>query len=398
MRVPAQELAWRIDRVRQGMEREGLDALLVLQNADLFYLTGTVQQGALWVPREGEPLFLVRKDLGRAREESAWSRVAPLRSPRDLATAVAQAGLPWPVARVGLEWDVLPVLLARRWEGALGGAQAADGSPVIREARQCKSAWEVARMEAAARVAEEVFAAVPGHLRVGIPEVALAAEVEREARIRGHQGVVRMRSFNAEMFYGHVFAGPDSAVPGGFDTPLGGRGLSPAVAQGAGHRPIRAGEPVVVDLVICLDGYLVDQTRTFCLGDPSPRLLELHGAVRAIEEAVIALALPGTPWGALYDAAVAEASRLGLGGQFMGAPGAQVSFVGHGVGIEVDERPFLARGFGADLLQPGMTFALEPKVVLPDFGAVGTEDTWLVEASGARRLTRNPRDLGVVPC
>lgn len=396
MKVPVEELAWRMERVRRGMRREGIDAMLVVQNADLFYLTGTVQQGALWVPREGEPLFLVRKDLGRAREESPLTRVEPLRSPRELGEAVLRAGLPWPVARAGMEWDVLPVLLARRWETALEGAEAVDGSPVIREARQCKSPWEVARMEEAAKVAEEVFATVPDHLRVGIAEVALAAEVEREARRRGHQGVVRMRAFNAEMFYGHVFAGPDSAVPGGFDTPLGGRGLSPAVAQGAGYRPIQEGDPVVVDLVICLEGYLVDQTRTFCPGTPSSRLRELHDATRAIEDAVIRLARPGTPWGVLHEAAMTEAERLGLGGCFMGPPGAQVAFVGHGVGIEVDERPFLARGFAKDLLEPGMTFALEPKVVLPDLGAVGTEDTWLVEESGVRRLTRGSRDLQVV--
>lgn len=393
--VPPAELEGRVARVQQRMATTGLDALLVLQTADLFWLAGTTQQGALWLPAHGDPLFLVRKDLDRAREESALRRIEPLRSPRDLAPRLAEAGLP-PAARVGMELDVVPVALYRRWEAVLGGAEITDASPLLKAARSVKSPWELDRMRAAARVSERVFARAAEAIRPGMTELELAADLELEARRQGHQGVVRMRAFNAEMFFGHVFAGADSAVPSGFDAPLGGRGLSAAVGQGAGLRPIQAGEPVLVDFVTVVDGYGVDQTRTFCLGGLPTALARACHDVVGIQDLVAGLARPGVAWGALWDACDQRARSLEHDAGFMGAPGAQVSFVGHGIGIEVDEPPYLARGFQDPVLEAGMTFALEPKFVFPGVGAVGVEDTFLVTADGLERLTLGERGLVVL--
>ena len=114
------------------------------------------------------------------------------------------------------------------------------------------------------------------------------------------------------------------------------------MAQGAGFRAIRRGEPVSVDFVGCVDGYLVDQTRLMVLGDLEESLLEGFGKARTIQDRVIETARPGAKWSALYDVAVQAARDLKVEERFMGPPGEQVRFVGHGVGLEVDEYPFLA--------------------------------------------------------
>ncbi len=376
------------------MSTDGLDALLVIQIADLYWLAGSIQQGALWVPAEGEPLYMVRKNLARAREESALGRIVPLASPKDLPARLAEARLQVP-SRVGMELDVVPVALFRRWEKVLGSATVADASPLLRAARAVKSAWEVDRMRAAAAVSARMFERAGEVLRAGMTEIELAATLEFEERRLGHQGVVRMRAFNAELFYGHVFSGPDSAAPSGFDAPLGGRGLSPAVGQGAGTRRIGEREPIVVDFVTAIDGYLMDQTRTFCIGGLSEDLTRAYDDMIRVQDRMIEVARPGVAWGTVYDECLATARSLGHAEHFMGAPGSQVSFIGHGVGIEVDEPPFLARGFTDATLEAGMTYAFEPKVVFPGIGAIGVEDTFLVTGQGVERLTLGPRDLVV---
>ena len=395
MMTPASEIRNRVARVQARMAGAGIDAMLVLQTSDLFWLAGSIQQGALWVPASGEPLYMVRKDLGRAREESGLARIVPLRSPKDLAGCLAEAGLAQ-ASRVGMELDVVPVSVFRRWEAVLGGATITDASPLLRAVRSVKSAWEVERMRASAVVSAGVFAHAAEVLRPGISEIEFAAALEHEARRLGHQGFVRMRAFNAELFYGHIFAGPDSAMPGPYDTPLGGRGPGPAVGQGAGPRRIGEREPVVVDLATAVDGYLADQTRTLCIGGLPDELVAAYADMVRIQDRMVEVARPGLAWGRVYDECLALARSLGHADRFMGPAGSQVSFIGHGVGVELDEPPFIARGFADSILEPGMTFAFEPKVVFPGVGAVGVEDTFLVTGDGVERLTLGPRDLVVV--
>lgn len=385
-KVPPEELERRAGALQARMAAEGLPAMLVLQTSDICWLTGSVQQGLVFVPAEGAPVYCVRKDLARARAESSLARVVAAPSPRDLPAFLKSLGLALP-DRLGLELDVVPFALIERWRKALPGVDLADGSGAIRSARAVKSSFEVDRIRAAAMVADAVVRRACELLRPGIPEQHLQADLEREAILLGHQGLVRMRGFNAELHFGQVLSGPSGALSPPGDTPLGGEGPNPCVGHGAGPRLIGRDEPVIVDVAIAVDGYVCDQTRTLCAGRLPDELRVAHDHMVAVMGRVVKVARPGAPWSLPYDEAVALASSLGHTDRFMGAPSARAPFVGHGVGLDLDELPVLARGFKDRTIEAGMTIAVEPKVVFAGVGAVGIEDTFLVTDGGLERLT-----------
>jgi Xaa-Pro dipeptidase len=387
--VPAEELAARLATLRRGLAGAGIEAALIVQNADLYYYAGTVQDSHLYVPVEGEPVLLTRKTVARARNETSLE-VVPLGGVKELSDRLVEryGALP---RRLGLELDVLPVNRLRRYEALLPGVEAVDVSPLIVRQRSVKSQWEVERIRAAGAVTIAVGERLPGLLEEGMTEAEFAGRLEAVARSLGHQGVIRMRGFNQEMFYGQLLTGASGEVSSFLDTPLAGRGLSPAIAQGVSFRRIARGEPIVFDFVSVVDGYTADFTRMFVLGALDPRLEQTYEVAVRIQDAVVQRAREGTPCRVLYETARTMADQAGLGESFMGHGEGQVRFVGHGVGLELDELPVLSRN---DLvLEEGMVFALEPKFVLPGLGAIGLENTWLVTGDGAEVLTPAPQDI-----
>jgi Xaa-Pro dipeptidase len=382
--VPREEIEQRLVAFQAALRRDGLDGALIVQDVDLYYLTGTAQSAHLVVPAEGEPALFVRKTLERARGESPLERVEPLQSLRELPGALASAGLEG--GRLGLELDVLPAAQYLGYARRLDGFELADCSGAIRRLRAVKSRWELERIRLASDQLSHVDEWMAETAREGMTEIELAAELERLLRLNGHQGPVRFRGFNQELFYGSVLAGPSGAVPGSTETPIVGPGPNLLISKGASPRPIERGEPILVDLAGSNDGYLSDQTRTFSLGSLDGRWLEAHDLAREILVNVAAEARPGVAPSGLCERAVDLAGDLR--DHFMGG----VSFVGHGFGLEIDELPVLAPGFD-DPLEEGMVFALEPKFVFPGEGAVGIENSYAVTADGVERLTTATEEL-----
>lgn len=390
-RTPQKELDARCRKLQQHLQERAIDGALILQNTDLFYFTGTIQQGALYIPAAGKPLLMVRKDLDRARSESALDHVIGFSSPRQIPEILKQHGFSAP-ARLGMELDVVPANLYFTYTRLFEKSEITDISMQIRMIRAVKSAYEIEKIRAAAAFSDQLAAAVPRFLREGIPEVELAGQIEAEARRLGHQGIVRMRMWGAELFYGHVMAGPAAAVPSYLASPTGGAGMNPAVAQGPSMRPVRRHEPVLVDLVFAAEGYNSDHARIFAVGDLPVDLSAAHNAMRAIQEAVKKAARPGVAAGDLYDLALDMAAEHGLADYFMGAGDQRIQFVGHGIGLELDEFPFLAKGQKMPL-EAGMIIALEPKVIIPDKGVVGIENTHVVTENGLEQLGAFREDI-----
>jgi Xaa-Pro dipeptidase len=378
------------------MALEELDALIIIQNSDLFYFTGTIQSGNLYVPAKGQPVYMVRKDVSRARMESGLKEIVPFSSMREIPEVLSRYGYPLP-KRIGMELDVLPVSFFERYRKVFPAAEFVDGTPAIRKTRMIKSKYEIHIMQDAARQVDKVYQRAKEIIREGITDLELAAELEMTARKEGHQGLLRMRAFNAELFYAHIFSGTDSAVPAYVDTPLGGMGVTPAFGQGASYKPIGRNEPITVDFAGCFDGYLVDQTRMFAIGGLSATLVRGYEDMLRVQELMKELAVPGTPWSDIYDSCLARAVELGYADNFMGNKGAQVSFIGHGIGVEIDEYPFLARGFRDMTLEEGMVFAFEPKVVFAGEGAIGIENTFYLSQEGLKQLTFSDETLVVLP-
>jgi Xaa-Pro dipeptidase len=396
MRItPTTELEYRYRKLQAYMAEAGLDAVIVVQNADLFYFTGTIQSGNLYVPVEGEPLYMVRKDFLRARMESGLKEVVPFRSMKDLPSILANYGYRQP-RRIGMELDVLPVSFFQRYEKLFQGAEFLDATPLIRRVRMIKSSYEIHIFMDAANQVDKVFRRAKEVIREGMSDLELAAELEFAARKEGHQGLVRMRGFNSELFYAHIFSGADSAVPAYVDTPLGGVGLTPAFGQGASWKYIGRNEPIIVDFAGSFDGYLVDQTRLFAIGGVADNLKKGYADMLRVQERMMVLAQSRPTWGAVYDECLALAVEMGYADNFMGNKGAQVSFIGHGIGIEIDEYPFLARGFNDMQLEPGMVFAFEPKLVFPGEGAVGIENTFYLTEDGIKQLTFSDEELVIL--
>lgn len=394
--TPATELEYRCSKLQEYMAADGLDAVMIVQNADLFYFSGTIQSGCLYIPVKGQPLYMVRKEFSRARMESGLSEVVPFGSFKDIPARLGHYGYPEP-RRIGLELDVLPVNFFERFRKTYPAAEYVDATPLIRRVRMIKSAYEIHLLKDAADQVDAVFCRAREIIREGITDLEVAAELEFTARKQGHQGLVRMRGFNSELFYAQIFSGTDSAVPAYADTPLGGMGMNTSFGQGAGLKRIERNEPVIVDFAGCVDGYLCDQTRVFSVGGISERLRKAYADMLAVQERMKAITRAGVPWGSIYEECLALAVEMGYADSFMGAAGSQVSFIGHGLGIEIDEFPFIARGFKDMTMETGMVFAFEPKVVFPGEGAIGIENTFYLGSDGLKQLSYSDESLITLP-
>jgi Xaa-Pro aminopeptidase len=387
--TPLAECARRAATLQAGLRERGLEGALLLHAVDVLWLAGTRQNASLWVPAEGEPALLVRKSLERARAESPLARVLPFPPSRELAAAVG------PARRLGLTLDVVPVAVQQFWSRSLPGAAWTDVSGLVRELRSVKSPWELERMRATARLLGGVLGQVPGFLRAGMREVDLAAEIEARLRRAGNEGSPRVRGWNQEFFMGLAVAGDAASAPSYFDGPVTGRGLSPSSPLGASVEPIPRDAPVLLDYTAILGGYVTDATRIAVCGRLAPELERAFRVARDIQDELAAALVPGAIPSRLFERARERAEAAGLGDRFMGPPGAQARFVGHGLGLELDEVPVLAPGFDAPL-RLGQTLAVEPKFVFPGRGAVGIENTWAVGERGGERLGELPDDLMVV--
>jgi Xaa-Pro dipeptidase len=189
-----------------------------------------------------------------------------------------------------------------------------------------------------------------------------------------------------------VLSGPTGGIVSQSDSPMGGLGLSPAFPVGASLREMRAHEPILVDFGTCYHGYQADETRMFSIGAMSTKFIDAYQACREIHDAVLEETRPGTDCEALFLRTLQLAKKLGYEDNYLGPPGLQTRFIGHGIGLELNEPPFLAKGHSYPLEQ-GMTFAVEPKIVFPGEGAVGIENTVLVTQDGYEILTPVEMDI-----
>jgi len=395
--TPAIELEHRCSRLQKAMQAEALEAVIIVQSADLYYFTGTIQTGALYIPASGQPLYMVRRDHLRARMESGLREVIPFATMSAIPKILAEYGYKMP-SSVGMEFDVLPVALFERYRNVFPDSMFSDASELIRKIRMIKSLYEIHLMQDAANQMDKIYRVATEILKEGLTDVELAAELERTARLEGHPGIVRFRGFNGELLFGHVFSGADSAVPAYSDTPLGGLGVSPSFGQGASLKPILRNEPVIVDFTGYCDGYLVDQARIMAIGGLSPKLIKGYDDMLSIQELMKQLVPQLPSWGEVYDECLSLAVSMGYSDSFMGASGSQVSFIGHGIGIEIDEYPFLASGFHKMKLEPGMAFAFEPKLVFPGEGAVGIENSFYLADDGSlKQLTISDEKIMLLP-
>ena len=353
-------------------------------------LGGTSQAAHLFVPRVGAPLLLVRKSFARARRESPIGEILEVRSLKMIPELLAERGFRFDA--LGVELDVMPYKTWQFYQKVFAASTMQDIGEPIRSQRRIKSPYEADLLQESCAVLDQVFAEVPSMLIESMTEIELASLFEAAMRRRGYGGCSKMRAFNQDFFFGNVTSGGSGAEPSYFDGPVGGSGLTPANnPHGAGWKRIGRNEVVYIDYTCVINGYTADGARMFVIGDVSSELRTAHEASLAIQRELVGMLRPGTVCEAVYLRAEALARDLGLAEHFMGLGPDRVRFIGHGVGLELDEYPIFAKGVNT-VLEPGMTFALEPKFVFPE-GAIGTENTFLLTGDGARGITRAPETI-----
>jgi Xaa-Pro dipeptidase len=389
--VPREEIEGRLTRLRQVMAREGMEAFLVVQKMDGYYLSGTSQDGVLYVPLEGSPILLVKREPERARVESPLEHVIGLASPRQIPPLI-QDRLGRLPATLGIEMDMLPAKDYFRYQEIFSGVRFMDASPLIRDVRKIKSPFEINLMKKAGEIGRRVYLKGREILREGMSEIEFGGLLEAEAKKHGHEGLLRVRSMNYEAYTWHVLSGVTGGIVSQSDSPMGGLGLSAAFPVGASLKIMKAHEPILVDFGTCYQGYQTDETRMFSIGRMGRKFVDAYKACCEIHDAVLSRTRPGANCEAIFQSTLELAERLGYKDSYLGPPGLQTRFIAHGIGLELGEPPFLAQGQSYPL-EPGMTFAVEPKIVFPGEGSVGLENTVAVTETGHEILTPLSREI-----
>ena len=371
------ELKWR--RIQQAMRQEEADGCLLTMNMNLYYVSGQVFNGYFYLPAEGRPYWFVKR-----LTVPETNQVHVIRKPEQMPELFRDLNLAMP-RKLLLEADELSYNEYIRLQHVFRAEATGNASALIRHIRMIKTPWEIEQMRISARRHEAVYREIPACYRPGMRDVELQIEIEKRMRMHGSLGYFRAFGSNMDIFMGSLLAGENAGEPSPFDFALGGTGMHASGPLGANGTLLEEGTTVMADMSGNYTAYQTDMTRVFSIGKLPDRAYRVHRVALEIQARMERAAKPGVPCAELYRDALAMAGQEGLEDCFMGTH-LQAKFVGHGVGLEINELPVLTTR-SKDILQPGMTFAFEPKFVLAGIGAVGIENTFLVTDSGVEKMT-----------
>jgi len=291
-------------------------------------------------------------------------------------------------SRIAMESDVIPYSLMSYLQSRADQIQFSDGSDMFRKIRSKKSDYEIGLIEAAAKIVDQSFEYCTEIATPEMTEIALSMRLDAWMVENGHAGFITTRSFTSEMLiYSYVVSSSGSTL-NTFFTPVSGIGLSLKYPLGPTRQKLGRNRPFLVDSCGNMKGYHSDTTRTFICG----RFDKVQGAkldnLLEVKKILLKKMKPGANLGALYDEVIELANELGIQDQFMGVGDNKVAFIGHGVGLELDELPiFYSKGPD---LEKGNVLACEPKIITPGREVLGIEDTYAITTSGNTPLSNAP--------
>ncbi|MCX8021292.1 MAG: Xaa-Pro peptidase family protein [Syntrophorhabdaceae bacterium] len=387
--TPREEVLRRIDALRKRMVEHGLNYGIIIQNVDMYYFAGTLQKGLLFIPIEGEPLLFIERTLERARYESPID-VIPIRKDRDVREIIDGKGIL--KGQGGMELDVVPVTLFERWKNILGLGMVKDISPLIRDVRMIKSPFEIKQIKKSGEIITRVFEKGREIIKEGMSEMEIGSLLELEGRKAGHQGFLRMRGLNQEMMSTYVTHGISGVIQSHGDVPISGVGVTHAIAQGPSLNRVRKGVPVLIDYGGGYNGYITDETRPYVIGEMKDIFKKAYDVAREIVDETLSVLKEGVNGTEIFDMALKKAKKARMEEYFMGYGPTKVSFIGHGLGLEINELPVITPRHNIPLKE-GMVFAFEPKFVIPGEGAIGIEIDIIVRKEKAERVTDFPLDV-----
>lgn len=379
--LPKTDLEEKLSRLRSLMADNNLDTLFIADNANKYYLTGRIFSGYILITADTAHWFVRRPTI------FTGDGFTLIRKVENIADHIETGRL----GRIGFETTLMPYADIQRFAKALGTTDIISGDSAIMSCRAVKTYYEILKIEQSSDCLSKVYSLIPSMYQEGMTDVDLQIAIEMESRRQGCIGIFRINGQEMELNMGSVLVGNNADNPSPYDFAMGGEGQDPSLPVGANGTPIRPGNTVMVDTNGDFSGYMTDMTRTFACGDISDEAKRAHNLSIAICERLAGMGKPGTKAADLYNEALSMATSAGLADRFMGHR-SQAGFVGHGVGIAINEAPVLAPR-SRDILQKGNVIAIEPKFVIDGTGAVGVENTYVVTETGMRRLTHAPQEL-----
>lgn len=392
------ETAQRLARLRSVALKHipDVDGFLLGGRANIGWLTGTFAAGLTWVPMEGNPVLFVRKGRERALEESDVSSVVHYRSFRELEGLAAEAGSPLG-RRLAVDMDHFSWTMADMLRKRLGERTFVAADAVLARARAVKTEHELAVMRVCGQIHADVLDGVfPEDVAPGLSEAEIAFLYVDSVLARGGDGLARMNAHGEEMFFGYASVGESGLHPTYYNGPLGCRGLD-AGTPFLGDRGVvwKRGQLLTVDMACTKAGYHTDRTQCYWSGPASSmpgELVRAQSVCREILDSSLELLRPGVTPADLWTNALEIARKRGFEDRFMGVGEDRVPFLGHGVGLNLDEWPAVARSFN-EPFEEGMCMALEPKIGLPGLGMTGVEHTYVVTRGEPHCLTGGRTDI-----
>lgn len=392
--IPPNIYRRRLEQLQANLQSKGWQAALIMQPRDLYYYAGTAQPANLWVPSEGDPILFTRR-VHKLVQEATWiDRTVKASGFGDMTCALHDLGLALsPGDILGIEQDVLPYRLVRGLEKNLEAVQLENVSPIVLQQRFVKEAEEVASIRNAVELWKTGHEVIMDTLAVGVAEHEVAAAMENAARRGGGDGLVWPRRWDSYLPAGGIVAsGPNAWVVSGEAMTVTGVGLSQALPWGPSARRLEAGDLVVVDFALSYEGYHCDMTRTYCVGEPTGEQKDLWKRLLELHLQVVDQVRPGITGEELYLAAEGLAKQTGLLENFMGVGNERGTYIGHSIGLEMDEWPVLGAG-AHEPLPVGAVVTIEPKFMVPGLGGVMVEDDILVTPNGHEVISTLGRDL-----
>lgn len=371
------QLKW--DRIQQAMKQINADGCLLTVDVNLYYTTGRIYSGYFYLPVEGAPWFFIKRPNGLS-----GNQVEYIRKPEQMPELFAAHGLKMP-DKLLLEADELTYNDYVRLQNVFNPKETANATALIRTLREIKTPWEISQFRISAKQHAKTYAEIPECFRPEMTDLEFQYEIEKRMRKNGSIGLFRAFGANMDIFMGSILAGENAETPSPFDFALGGGGIDASCPLGANGTLLKEGTAIMVDMAGNYTSYMTDMTRVFAVGRLTDLAYRAHETSCFIQSEIENVARPGTACAELYNIAEKIAGNEGLLPYFMGTK-QQAKFVGHGIGIQINELPVLTPR-SKEVLAPNMVFALEPKFVIPGVGAVGIENSFLVTENGIEKLT-----------
>ncbi|MGI5901954.1 MAG: M24 family metallopeptidase [Desulfitobacteriia bacterium] len=350
----------RINKLRRVMLKNDLPTLIVTSRPNIYYLSGfTGSNATLFITEKENFLLTDFRYLEQAEKEAPAFKI--LKADREVGKKISE--LSSSLTRIGIEEEEVSWAQYKKWEKEFAGVRLVEASKLLGQLREIKDREEIEIIRQAVEITDRAFKQILNRIKLGVEEREISLELEFFLRREGA---------SAASFEYIVASGFRGALPHGV----------------ASEKKIKNGELLTMDFGAKYQGYCSDLTRTVSIGKPTLKQKEVYNLVLEAQLAALEAIKPGLKGKEIDRVARDIISKAGYGEYFGHG-------LGHSVGLEIHESPFLNTR-EEKVLEPGMIVTVEPGIYIPGWGGVRIEDMVLVTNSGAEVLTQASKEFIII--